>query len=215
MTIRTFAPDEVPAVQRYGLGLREPSRPALGRSSGRMYLRCTRRAPARIATYLGVRMALACRPASRSISTRTAGGTEERITRSSLEFRFCSVGVFVVRKSNWTPSIVPRGDDHDVYLVVDDLGRLGWVWREAEFETTDYETVILDLLEGQYKNPTGIFCFNTFEGWSRDVSEDVAKELRRRCDLQLRDVPSSIQDFVERHEGKDRDIQLPVQMRLV
>jgi hypothetical protein len=24
----------------------------------------------------------------------------------------------------------------------------------------------------------------------------------RRCDLQLRDVPSSIQDFVERHEGR-------------
>ena len=33
------------------------------------------------------------------------------------------------------------------------------------------------------------------------VSEDVARELRRRCDLQMRDVPSSIQDFVERHEG--------------
>ena len=120
-----------------------------------------------------------------------------------------------MRKSNWTPSIVPRGDDHDVYLVVDDLGRLGWIWREAEYETTDYETVILDLLEGQYKNPIGIFCFNPFEGWSRDVSEDVARELRRRCDLQLRDVPSSIQRFVERHEGKDRDIQLPVPMRPV
>ena len=24
---------------------------------------------------------------------------------------------------------------------------------------------------------------------------------RRRCDLQMRDAPSSIQDFVERHEG--------------
>jgi hypothetical protein len=29
-----------------------------------------------------------------------------------------------MRKSSWTPSIVPRGDDHDVYLVVDDLGRI-------------------------------------------------------------------------------------------
>jgi hypothetical protein len=32
----------------------------------------------------------------------------------------------------------------------------------------------------------------------------IAQELRRRCDLQLRDVPSGIQDFVERHEGHDR-----------
>jgi hypothetical protein len=84
--------------------------------------------------------------------------------------------------------------------VVDDLGRLGRVWREADFETTDFETVVMDLLEGQYKDPSGVFAFNPAEGWSRDVSEDVAKELRRRCDLQLHDLPSSIQDFVKRHE---------------
>jgi hypothetical protein len=106
-----------------------------------------------------------------------------------------------MRKSNWTPSIVPRGDDQNVYLVVDDLGRQGRVWREADTETTDLETTILDLLEGQYKNPIRVVAFNTVEGWSQDVSADFAQELRRRCDLQLRDVPSSIIDFVERHEG--------------
>ena len=37
-----------------------------------------------------------------------------------------------MRKSNWTPSIVPRGDEQDLYLVVDDLGGLGRVWREAD-----------------------------------------------------------------------------------
>ena len=46
-----------------------------------------------------------------------------------------------------------------------------------------------------------VVAFNTEERWSEDVSEDVAQELRRRCDLEARDVPSSIQDFVERHEG--------------
>jgi len=109
-----------------------------------------------------------------------------------------------MRKSGWTPSIVPRGDDQDVYMVVDDLGRLGRVWREADVESTDFETVVTDLLNGQYGNPIGIFCFNIAEGWSRDVSEDVAQELRRRCDLDARDLPSSIQDFVERHENLDR-----------
>ena len=53
-----------------------------------------------------------------------------------------------MRKSNWTPSIVPRGDDQDVYLVVDDLGRLGRVWRETDVEATDLETFVQDLLEG-------------------------------------------------------------------
>jgi hypothetical protein len=37
------------------------------------------------------------------------------------------------------PSIVPRGDDQNVYLVVDDLGRHGRVWREADFEATDWK----------------------------------------------------------------------------
>lgn len=101
----------------------------------------------------------------------------------------------------WTPSIVPGGIDQNIYLVIDDFGRLGRVWREADVERTDLETVIEDLLSGQYSNPVGVFGFNPFEGWSRDVSEDVAQEIRRRCDLQAQDVPSTLQDFVERHEG--------------
>src|ERR1700709_1716197 len=109
-----------------------------------------------------------------------------------------------MRTSNWTPSIVPRGDDQNVYLVADDLGRLGQVWREADCEVTDLETVVQDLLSGQYSNPVRVVAFNTVEGWSQDVSADIADELRRRCDLQLRDVPSGIQDFVERHEGHSR-----------
>jgi hypothetical protein len=109
---------------------------------------------------------------------------------------------------SWTPSIVPRGDDQNVYLVVDDFGRNGRVYREADVETADLETVIIDLLDGQYRNPVKVVAFNTAEGCSHDVSEDIAQELRRRCDLQLRDVPSSIQDFVEGHEGHDRQLAL-------
>ena len=75
-------------------------------------------------------------------------------------------------------------------MVVDDLGRLGRVWREGDYEATDLETVVTELLQGQYRNPIGIFAFNTAEGWARDVSADIATELRRRCDLQLRDVPA-------------------------
>jgi hypothetical protein len=119
-----------------------------------------------------------------------------------------------MRRSNWTPSIVPRGDDQDVYLEVDDLGGLGRVWRESDFEETDLETVVTDLLEGQYKSPLGIFAFNTAEGWARDVSADIAAGLRQRCDLQLRDVPSDLQDFVDRHDAIDQS-QLTLPLRLV
>ncbi|QHO79243.1 hypothetical protein ACH79_33345 [Bradyrhizobium sp. CCBAU 051011] len=109
-----------------------------------------------------------------------------------------------MRRSSWTPSIVPNDNDETVYLVADDFGRLGRAWSEADYETTDLETVIQDLLTGQYSNPIRIVAFNTAERWSEDVSEDVAHELRRRCDLQMRDLPPTISDFVERHEDRDR-----------
>ena len=55
----------------------------------------------------------------------------------------------------------------------------------------DFETVIRDLLDGQYNS------FNTTEGWSRDVSEDVARELQQRCTDEMRELPTSLEDFVE------------------
>ena len=85
-------------------------------------------------------------------------------------------------RTGWTPSIVPNGEDQNVYLVIDDFGRNGRVYREADVETTDLETVILDMLEGQYKSPVRVVAFNTAEKWS----QDVARELRQRCDLQMR-----------------------------
>jgi len=109
-----------------------------------------------------------------------------------------------MRRSTWTPSIVPNDNDETVYLVADDFGRLGRAWREADYEATDLETLIQDLLTGQYTNPIRVVAFNTAERWSEDVSEDVARELRRRSDLQMCDLPSSLSDFVDRHEGSDR-----------
>jgi hypothetical protein len=119
-----------------------------------------------------------------------------------------------MRRTGRTPSIVPDGDDRNVYLVLDDLGRSGRVWREADAQDTDLEAVIGDMLDGQYTNPLRVVGFNTAEKWSQDVSADVAQELRRRCDLQQRDVPFFLQDFVGRHEGRYRDYQLPLPIRL-
>ncbi|WFU18868.1 hypothetical protein [Bradyrhizobium sp. CB3481] len=80
-----------------------------------------------------------------------------------------------MRRSTWTPSIVPVDYDETVYLVANDFGRIGRAWREADYEATDLETVIQDQLTGQYSNPFRVVAFNTAERWSEDVSEDVAR----------------------------------------
>lgn len=118
----------------------------------------------------------------------------ERIAMSPLKFGFPLRGVPVMRTS---PSIVPR--DENVYLVEDDLGRLGHVWREADSEETDLETVLSDLLSGQYEHPVRVIAFNIAEGWSRDVSEDVAVAMQARCVAAGRDVPVLLAHFFERH----------------
>ncbi|QPF83914.1 hypothetical protein IC762_30340 [Bradyrhizobium genosp. L] len=74
----------------------------------------------------------------------------------------------------WTPSIVPSDVDQTVYLVADDFGPIGRAWREADLETADLETVIQDLIAGEYANPIRVSAFNTSERWSEDVSEDIA-----------------------------------------
>jgi hypothetical protein len=118
---------------------------------------------------------------ARSITTVTA---RERLDRLWLESTFVAWS-WVMRTSDRSPSIVPPGNDQDVYLVLDDFGgRIGQAWRETNADATRLETVVADLLDGQYSNPVRVVGFNTAEGWSRDVSEDVAREsqptLRRR-----------------------------------
>jgi hypothetical protein len=109
-----------------------------------------------------------------------------------------------MRRSNWTPSLVPNGYDQNVYIVLDDFGRNGQAYRETDVEAADLETTITELLAGEFSNPVRVVAFNTAERWSEDVSGDVAHEIRRRCDLQLHDAPSNIQKFVERHDGTPR-----------
>ena len=111
----------------------------------------------------------------------------------------------------FSPSIVPSGNDQDVYLVLDQFGRsLGRAWRETDEEDTDFETLIRHLIEGQCSNPVRVVAFNTAEGWSRDVSDDVAEELRERCAARG-EVPASLAEFLERHDtGRPIQLLLPI-----
>ena len=84
----------------------------------------------------------------------------------------------------WTPRIVPYGADQTVYLVIDRFRGLGTVYRETEVERADLETIIADLMSGQFNDPIRVVAFNTLEHWSEDVSEDIATEIQTRCDIE-------------------------------
>jgi len=102
---------------------------------------------------------------------------------------------------DWSPRIAPHGADQTVYLVIDRFGGLGTVYRETEVERADLETIITDLMSGQFNDPVRVVAFNTLEHWSEDVSEDIATEIQTRCDIEGVAVPEHIHDFVAGYTG--------------
>ena len=93
------------------------------------------------------------------------------------------------------PQSVPYGADQTVYLVVEGSGPNG-IARQTE--RADIETVISDLLSGQFGDPIEVVAFNTLEHWRDDLSEDIAREIRCRCDIDGYDVPVYLDEFIGR-----------------
>ena len=105
-----------------------------------------------------------------------------------------------------SPSLVPQGFDVDVYVVLDDFGKLGRSYREIDEEAADKETVIRHLIEGQYNDPVRVVAFNTAEGWARDVTEDIAREIRGR--VPDHELSPGLRDFIEREIGRAKRLAL-------
>ena len=85
--------------------------------------------------------------------------------------------------------------------MLEDFGRLGRAWRETDEDATDRETLILNLLSDEYKNPVRIVAFNTAERWSRDVTVAIADELRRRY-VEYDEVPEAVLEFLEANQRR-------------
>jgi hypothetical protein len=50
--------------------------------------------------------------------------------------------------------------------------------------------------------------FNTDTNRAEDVSHAIAQEILRRLGLEGRNVPSELEDFIDRHVGRDRRLTL-------
>ena len=96
-----------------------------------------------------------------------------------------------------SPPLAPVGFDFDVYIVLDDFGSLGRSYRETAEEEADRESLIRDLMGGQYNNPTRIVCFNTAQGTSRDATLEIVQEIQDRVSLKSEEISPGLRDFIE------------------
>ena len=97
-----------------------------------------------------------------------------------------------------TPSLAPKlADDVTVYLVLNDFGPVGRAYVETDEANASEREVISNISSGQYSKPIRVVAFNIAEGWSRDVTEDIAEALLER-DASEGDLSESAKTFVER-----------------
>lgn len=85
------------------------------------------------------------------------------------------------------------------YFILADHGKLGRSWVERDANETDLETTIRDLIGLQIDNPVRVIAVDPSEGWSRDVSEDIAREIAFRHAGEV--CHPKLIEFVEAHCG--------------
>ena len=90
-------------------------------------------------------------------------------------------------------------DDVTVYLVVNDFGKFGKAYVETDVAEADREAIIRNFISGQYSNALRVVAFNTAEGWSRDVSEDIANEVLERAFDADDNLSEDTKRFIDRH----------------
>lgn len=111
-----------------------------------------------------------------------------------------------------SPSIIPNDRlDKDFYIVLEEFGD-GAAFRETD-EGIDHATLIDDLLSGQYDRVLRVVAFNPVEGWSRDASEDIARELKRRIAAEGDEISEALKDFLESQLGHSIGVQLALPLR--
>jgi hypothetical protein len=96
------------------------------------------------------------------------------------------------------PSLNPE-NDVTAYIVVEDFGNLGRAFLETDLAEADLGTIVRNMISGQYRDPLRVVAFNTVEGWSRDVSEEIAYGVLDRAYDADTTLSAGAKRFIDRH----------------
>jgi hypothetical protein len=97
--------------------------------------------------------------------------------------------------------MAPSNPENDVtaYIVVEDFGQFGRAFRETDLAEADPATIVRNMISGQYGDPLRVVAFNTVEGWSRDVSEEIAYDVLDRAYDADTTLSAGAKRFIDRH----------------
>lgn len=104
-----------------------------------------------------------------------------------------------------SPSIAPTREP--VHFVLCDFGALGLAYVETQPVTTEAQ-VVDGILHGQYDDPVEVIAVSVDEGWSRDVSEDVAGLVVEKARAEDYSLAEGARRFVEKHLDEELEPEL-------
>lgn len=99
--------------------------------------------------------------------------------------------------------------DITVHLVYVDFGKLGIEIVGTDPALASEKTIIDNVMSGEYMGAVvKIVAFNHFEGWSRDVTEDIAIECLNRLEPG-ESIRRDLLEFIEAHTDFISAVPLP------
>jgi len=99
--------------------------------------------------------------------------------------------------STQTPPLAPKLTDNvTVHIVLNDFGKLSRAFLETDELEADEWTTVSNIINGEYSHPVRVVAFNIAEGWSRDVTEEIAKAVIERGETEGL-LSESAKKFVE------------------
>jgi len=105
-----------------------------------------------------------------------------------------------------TPPLAPKLSDNVIHIVLKDFGeKLGRAFLETDEAEADEFTIASKIISGEYSNPMRVVAFNLAEGWSRDVTEDIAQAVIERGRRENH-FSKIAKEFVEKTLGESVEI---------
>lgn len=138
----------------------------------------------------------------------SCGHRQQLSSDFGIERNVCSVTTERGVRMCLSPSIVPPGDERDVYLVMNDFGRLGAAWCEAAENDTHREVNPRPAVRPVRQSAPGDHVRHRTRHLPRRVPRDrhgVGRALRRRSAGRS---AKCLRDFIDRHGISPRPIQL-------
>jgi hypothetical protein len=105
------------------------------------------------------------------------------------------------------PSIVPGSPGQDYHIVVCNF-RDGPAFLETDLNCADFDTIVTNMIVGEYSEPLRVILLNPEARRCEDVSHAVAVEILRRLAIEGRELPERLEDFVDSHIGPDQQLTL-------